>query len=333
MLGRRIAHALLMLIILLATLLGTAQSVIFVYFNKKGPLTQQQTLIIPQGTSLKGIADALDDAGIIDHPLLFCAAIKTLKWRHTLKAGEYSFTALMTPHQIATMMIDGKAVVHRLTIPEGLTSSQIIAHITAEPALLGEIMGKVKEGELLPETYFFSYGDQKQQLIDRMRHRMQQILHELWEKRQDNLPFDTMEEALVLASIVEKETSLDKERPRVASVFINRLRKKMKLQSDPTVIYSLTNGERELGRSLTRSDLRNESPFNTYVSEGLPPSPIANPGKASIAAVLNPLATNDLYFVADGNGGHNFSASLDEHNSNVQKYRTLMKAGQAPERH
>lgn len=319
--GRRTAHVLLMLLILCITFLGTAQSIIFVYFNKKGPLSEQQTFIIEQGTSLQSIAEKFHHANIIDHPLLFCAAIKTLKWGKSLKAGEYSFTIGMTPRQIVDMMIAGKGVIHRLTIPEGLTSWQIVQNILAEKALFGEILNEVNEGELLPETYFFSYGDQRQQLIDRMRHRMQQTINELWEKRADNLPFSTKEEALVLASIVEKETGADKERPRVAAVFINRLKKRMKLQSDPTVIFAVTNGKRDLGRLLTRSDLRTISVFNTYVIEGLPPSPIANPGKASIEAVLNPIESNELYFVADGKGGHNFADTLEKHNSNVQKYR------------
>jgi UPF0755 protein len=323
--GRRIAHLLLMLVILVSTFVGTAQSVLFVYFNKAGPLTEQRTLVIHQGTSFRAIADQLQGAGVINHALLFCAALKTMKWNQSLKAGEYSFTIGMTPHQIADMMIAGKAIVHRLTIPEGLSSPQIVKHILAEPALLGEILGNVREGELLPETYFFSYGDQKQQLIDRMRSRMRQTANELWAKRQDNLPFNSLSEAIILASIIEKETGVEKERSRVAAVFINRLRKKMKLQSDPTVIYAITKGENDLGRPLTHSDLRINSAFNTYVTEALPPSPIANPGRASIAAVLNPAKTNELYFVADGKGGHNFAATLPEHNANVKKYRDLLK--------
>jgi UPF0755 protein len=221
------------------------------------------------------------------------------------------------------MLVSGKSVLHRITIPEGLTVRQVLDRIKQEEVLVGDINENILEGYLLPETYFFTYGDKRQMIIDRMHKNMQTTINELWEKRSDNLPFKTKEEALTLASIIEKETGIDSERKKVAAVFINRLKKGMKLQADPTTIYAVTSGKIDLNRSLSKKDLMIESPFNTYYSFGLPPHPIANPGKASIEAALNPASTKDLFFVVSIDGaGHKFSDNLTEHNNNVREYRS-----------
>ena len=195
---------------------------------------------------------------------------------------------------------------------------EVLTLLKEEPLLEGEVSGDIPEGSLLPQTYHFTYGDQRSTLIDRMRSGMTQTMGELWDKRKPGLPFETQQQALTLASIVEKETGIDSERPRVAAVFINRLRKGMRLQTDPTVAYGLEKTG-AASHTLTLADLRTPTPYNTYLIDGLPPTPIANPGRAAIEAVLNPADTNDLYFVATGTGGHNFSATLEQHNKrNVQ---------------
>jgi len=218
------------------------------------------------------------------------------------------------------MIAHGRVIIHKITVAEGLTVQQIVQLLNNEKSLDGDVTGAIAEGSLLPETYHFTYGDKRRDLIKRMQTDMSAQLAALWKSRKEGLPFTTPEQALVLASIVEKETGVDGERGRVASVFINRLRKGMKLQSDPTVAYGL----HKSGEGLTLDDLRTPTPYNTYVIDGLPPTPIANPGHAAILAVLNPPDTNDLYFVATGNGGHNFAATLDAHNANVRAYREKM---------
>ncbi|MEM6650198.1 MAG: endolytic transglycosylase MltG, partial [Pseudomonadota bacterium] len=213
---------------------------------------------------------------------------------------------------------------------EGLTTRQIIARLKEAPMLVGEVTIELKEGDLLPETYSYQRGDNRDSIIERMKEAHDDVLAVLWETRAEGLPLDTPEEAVILASIVEKETGIAAERPRVAGVFINRLNKGMRLQSDPTIIYGLTGGE-PLGRGIRLSELRKETPYNTYVIRGLPPTPIANPGRDALAAVLNPLETNDLYFVADGTGGHVFATNLAQHNRNVAKWRRIERERQSQE--
>lgn len=293
----------------------------FYYYEGNGPLAQEKTVIFQHGERFQAIASDMAQAGIIDHLELFEAiAFATGDYRK-FKAGEYHFTAAMSPGQIMDMISHGRVVVHKLTIPEGLTVQQVIALLNNEKVLDGTIAAEIPEGSLLPETYHFTYGDKRQDLVNRMRADMTAQITGLWAHRKEGLPFTTPAEALVLASIVEKETGIDSERGHVASVFINRLRKGMKLQSDPTVAYGL----HKPGEGLTLDDLRQPTPYNTYVIAGLPPTPIANPGRATIAAVLNPPDTKDLYFVATGSGGHNFAATLDEHNANVKAYRQKVK--------
>ena len=292
----------------------------FYYYEGNGPLAQDKTVIFQHGEKFQAIVSDMAQAGIIDNPLLFEALAAATGDYHKFKAGEYHFTAAMSPAQVMDMIAHGRVVIHKITVAEGLTVQQIVQLLKNEKALDGDVTGDIPEGNLLPETYRFNYGDKRQDIIGRMQSAMASQLAGLWEHRKEGLPFSTPAEAMVLASIVEKETGVDGERGHVASVFINRLRKGMKLQSDPTVAYGIDKSGK-LNRSLTIDDLRTPTPYNTYVIPGLPPTPIANPGRATILAVLNPPDTTDLYFVATGAGGHNFAATLEQHNDNVRAYR------------
>jgi UPF0755 protein len=320
--GIKLARNLIACIFILAAITLTAISYLHLYVNKPGPLTSNKILLLGKGTSLTKFSKRLATENIIAQPKLFLITLKAVKFFYNIKAGEYAFPVAITPKQIIDMLINGRSVIHRITIPEGLTVKQVIDKLNTEPVLVGEITSTITEGYLLPDTYFFSYGDKRQMLIDRMHKKLLQALDELWETRTKDLPIKTKEEALILASIIEKETALSSERTHVSSVFINRLRKGMKLQADPTTIYAITNGQTTLGRELSKKDLLIESPFNTYFTTGLPPHPIANPGRAAIEAALNPAKTNDLFFVVSGAGGHRFSDSLQQHNINVHDWRT-----------
>jgi UPF0755 protein len=256
--------------------------------------------------------------------LIFRAGVMYNGKQAALKAGEYAIPSGATPRQIMDILIEGKSIVYKLTLAEGLTSAMILDLVRRHPSLSGEVTIAPSEGSLLPETYIFNRGMPRDDLILRMQDDHKRTLNELWAQRAPNLPFATQQEAVILASIVEKETGIAEERPRVAAVFVNRLRKGMKLQSDPTIIYGLTKGV-PLGRGIRKSELDKATPYNTYVIVGLPPTPIANPGKASLAAVLNPAQTEDLFFVADGTGGHVFAPTVAEHEKNVQKWRDIEK--------
>ncbi len=297
-------------------------------YESPGPLEQAETVVIPRGSGLEAIAITLGDSGVIGSPLVFVAAAKLTGAFRELKAGEYRFPAGISIEAVLEQMRQGRTVVHRFTVPEGLTSAQVVALLEREAILTGHILKPPKEGSLLPETYHFAYGDSRTALVERMQTAMSQALAEAWKNRDPNLPFETSQQALTLASVVEKETGIAMERPKVAGVFVNRLETGMKLQSDPTVIYALTEGSGELGRALTRNDWKFESPYNTYQVNGLPPGPIANPGKASIQAVMKPERHEFLYFVADGTGGHVFAKSLPDHNRNVAKWREIQQSRQ-----
>lgn len=291
------------------------------YWQTPGPLAKETTVVIPRGAGGKQIATQLANAGVIEYPLAFYAATRLLNQHPNLKAGEYAFMPSLTPRDVLAKIASGDVVLRRLTLPEGLTSREILQLLQDADGLEGPLPDSVPEGALLPETYYYSLGDTRQEVLRRMHEAMKQAMAELWESRADGLPIKTQKDALILASIVEKETGVAEERPQVAAVFINRLRKGMPLQSDPTVIYALTRGKEELGRPLTRKDLKVNSPYNTYVTGGLPPTPIANPGRASLEAVLHPAAVDALYFVADGTGGHRFARTLKEHNRNVSAWK------------
>ncbi len=303
---------------------GTAMWGYFV-FTGPGPLTGPVSVVIPTGAGLRPIAAQLETAGVIRNPFVFILAARVRGQHGSLKAGEYAFDSAVSQQAVLEKLVQHDTVVRRVTIPEGLTSVEILALLEEAEGLVGVIETLPDEGALLPETYHFAYGDPRVGVLERMEAEMAQALDELWRVRMDGLPFTDKEEALTLASIVEKETSVPEERPRIAAVFINRLQRNMRLQSDPTVVYALTGGRGPLGRELTRLDLKTDHPYNTYEYPGLPPGPISNPGRASIEAVLNPLITDELYFVADGTGGHAFAKTLEEHNRNVARWRRLQK--------
>ncbi|RJF86902.1 endolytic transglycosylase MltG [Oleomonas cavernae] len=302
--------------------------VLYGYFEiqRAGPATQPVTVVIEPGTGLEGIARTLEAANAVDWSWWVVAAAVVPGDERPLLAGEYEIPPGASASAIVRLLRDGKVVVHRLTVPEGMAVAQIMRLVEDTAALSGSLPPMPPEGSLLPETYNFTRGENRSAMIDRMRRAMAGTLAQAWEKRSPDLPFTTPEEALVLASIIEKETARDSERRRIAGVFVNRLNRGMRLQSDPTVIYGITSGARGLGRGLTRSELDTATPYNTYTIPGLPPGPIASPGQDSIEAAVNPLKTNDLYFVADGSGGHAFAATLDEHNRNVKKWRDLQAA-------
>ncbi len=292
-------------------------------FERPGPLTADTVILIPQGSGVDAIARQLHEAGAIEDPLVFRLGVRLLRAGRELRAGEYLFPVALSNRDVIDLLRSGQTVVRRLTLAEGLTSQEIVALLEQAEALEGAVDSVPPEGSLLPETYHYARGDDRGELVARMGRARDELLSELWPRRAPNLPVATPEEAVVLASIVEKETGIAGERPQVASVFVNRLRKGMRLQSDPTVVYGLTGGTGPLGRALTRKDLQAPSPYNTYLNPGLPPGPIANPGRAALEAVLNPAQTPFLYFVADGSGGHAFAKTLAEHNRNVAKWRKL----------
>ena len=297
-------------------------------FDKPGPARSERPVVLPQGLGAWDIADRLADAGVIGDPTLFVVGLWLEDRQHALKAGEYAFEALVTPRGVMEKLVAGDTVVRRLTVAEGMTSAEIVAALAAAPGLMGEIAEPPAEGSLLPETYHYALGDSRAAVIERMKRGMAGLVEELWQGRDPTIGLDTAREAVVLASVVEKETARAEERPLIAGVFLNRLRTGMRLQSDPTVIYALTGGAGPLGRPLTRTDLKVDSPYNTYRRGGLPPGPIANPGRAALAAVLHPAETSALYFVADGSGGHAFAETLDEHNRNVARWRGRRAAGE-----
>lgn len=295
-------------------------------YHSPGPLERPVTLVFPLGTHFEDIADQLEKANIIVHPTLFKLQVVLRGANAHFKAGEYAFTPDLSPQEVVEILTSGKVVKRQLTIPEGLMTVEILELVKKEAALSGEITLSPSEGELLPETYFYSYGDKRNEIIQRMKTGMQKVLDEAWATKAEGLPVTTKEQAVTLASIVEKETALADERPHVASVYVNRLRKGMLLQADPTTAYAITKGKAKMDRPLVYSDLVMDSPYNTYRTVGLPPGPIANPGKASINAALHPASTEDIYFVANGKGGHNFAKTMQEHEENVRKYRAWQRA-------
>jgi UPF0755 protein len=320
---------LVVLAAILLTLLTLGGGAVLFYgfdrFERDGPLTADTIVYIPRGTGFDGITRRLHEAGVIDDPTIFQLGVRALGAARGLRAGEYRFPARGSMRDAVQVLSSGETVVHRLTLPEGLMSAEVVALIAGSGALEGEAGPVPPEGALLPETYHFSRGDGRADLIARMARDMDKVLAELWLTRAEGLPLDSPEQAVILASIVEKETALPAERPLVASVYLNRLGKGLRLQSDPTVAYGLSGGAVPLDRPLTHEDLRAPGPYNTYLNPGLPPGPIANPGRASLEAVLHPAETDYLYFVADGSGGHAFAKTLRGHNRNVKQWRKVKK--------
>jgi UPF0755 protein len=321
-----IGNAIFTLLILVAVVGGVGFAVGKHRFEAPGPLEQEKVVNVPARLGILDIADLLRREGVMDeHPAIFLGGVIALKARSELKSGEYVFPKRASVHDVISTMVDGKVVQHSLTLPEGLTSEQIVARLMDNEVLTGEIAAKdiPKEGSLLPNTYNFNRGDTREHVLQRMQQAQTRFVKEVWDRRSADLPLKTPEQLVILASIIEKETGKPDERTRIASVFVNRLKQKMRLQSDPTVIYGIVGGKGTLGRPLSKKDLEQPNSYNTYVIDALPVTPIANPGRASIEAAANPARTRELYFVADGTGGHAFSETYDQHRRSVTRLRTL----------
>ncbi len=323
----RIALLIVLLMAVLAVVGGLAK--LYDSFISPGPHDAPVTVIIPSGTGFSAIVAQLHEANVIAEPWSMRLAALYFDNARQFKAGEYIFPAHLSPQEVMQYLVEGKVVLHKLTVPEGLTVKQVAALVAAEPLLTGTWPEDIAEGTLLPETYHIERDATREALAKRMQQDMQTVLDTLWRERAEDIAVDSKEEALILASIVEKETAIKAERGMVAAVFSNRLKKGMKLQADPTVIYAveLRDGK-PLGRPLWRKDLEQDLPHNTYFHTGLPPTPICNPGPAALQAVLNPDTTDALYFVADGKGGHVFANTLVEHNRNVREYRKWLRENQ-----
>lgn len=314
-------------LLLLILLMGSAATV-FLYdyaINQPLKISEDTLFLVNKGDSLNKIAQSLQDKKIVNDKYIFILFSKINRIYPQIKAGEYLFNGEFSIKQTAEKLSSGKVYLRKVTFPEGLTSTEIAKILHKENFLSKDEFAAPAEGSILPETYTYMRGDSPEKIIKQAQKAMQNVLEQAWQERDQNLPLQSKEELLILASIVEKETGIGMERAQVASVFVNRLRLGMLLQTDPTVIYALTNGKEDLNRPLTRKDLSIDSPYNTYKYAGLPPTPICNPGKDAIYAAAHPSETPYLYFVASGNGGHNFAATLSEHNENVRKWRELNK--------
>jgi UPF0755 protein len=305
-------------------------------FEAPGPLAADKTVNIPKG-GVRDVAELLEREGVIDQPYVFMAGALLYKTREDLKYGEYQFTKNASLRDVVNTIIDGKVVQHAFTIAEGLTSDQIVQRLLDNDVLTGNIRDIPREGTLLPETYRFTRGMTREQMIQRMQAQQRKLVQEIWDRRMPDLPIRSVEQFVTLASIIEKETGKPEERTRVSAVFVNRLKQKMKLQSDPTIIYGLVGGKGTLGRGILKSEIEQPTPYNTYVIDGLPPGPIANPGRASLEAAANPARTKELFFVADGSGGHAFADNYEQHQKNVARLRAIEQpaqpaaAGRAPQ--
>jgi len=324
----RIGSAIFTLCVVALIVVGGLALVLGHFYERPGPLNEARNVVIEKGAGRIEIAEQLERDGIISNRWAFVANhllrnVMSGGKPVEMKAGEYEIKAMASMRDVLELLGEGRSILYKVTLPEGLTSQQIVERLLAEPNLSGEITQIPPEGSLLPDTYRVSKGMSRQELLDRMQAESAEFIAKAWEKRAPDLPVTTPREALILASIIEKETGKADERQRVAAVFVNRLRKKMRLQSDPTIIYGIVGGRGSLGRSITRSDIDTKTDYNTYRINGLPPGPICNPGRETIEATLNPATTNELYFVADGTGGHTFSETLAAHNAAVQTWRKI----------
>ncbi|MFT4158391.1 endolytic transglycosylase MltG [Shinella sp.] len=315
-----------MTVVVFATLIGVG---IFYYgiksYEEAGPLTANTNFIVRGGAGTNEIAANLERNNIISDSRVFRVLSRVYLDGETLKAGEYEIKAGASMREIVELLKSGKSILYSVSVPEGLTVKQVFKRLAEDPVLEGDLPAELPpEGSLMTDTYKFSRGTKRADILHQMLDAQKALIDQIWERRDDNLPITTREEFVTLASIVEKETGRADERSRVASVFLNRLEKGMRLQSDPTIIYGMFGGEgKPADRPIFQSDLEKKTPFNTYIIKGLPPTPIANPGRAALEAVANPSRTADLYFVADGTGGHVFAETLDEHNQNVRRWRKL----------
>jgi UPF0755 protein len=321
----------LLALVLIAVIVAGAFEWAAAKFSGPGPAAQkgsETVVLIPPHLGLSGIAQKLADAQVINQTLVFQFGVRLRGTQGMLKAGEYAIPSRASMLDIMAILIAGKSIQHKVTAAEGLTSDMIYKLVQADPVLTGNPGAEPEEGTLLPETYLFTRGTTRAQILARMRAAQAKLLAELWPRRAANLPIKTEQQAIILASVVEKETALPEERRHIAAVFENRLNLGMKLQSDPTIIYGITKGY-PLGRRIKESEIEAVTPYNTYVIPALPATPICNPGKDSIAAVLNPETSKDLYFVANGTGGHTFSADVADQNRNVAIWRKIEQQQQA----
>ncbi len=294
-------------------------------YEAKGPLAANTNFIVRNGASIVEIASSLERNKLVSDGRVFRFMSEAYLDDDTLKAGEYEIKAGATMQEIMQLLKSGKSILYSVSLPEGLTVKQMFSRLSADPVLEGDLPAEVPaEGTLRPDTYKFSRGTKRAEIVAQMAAAQKALVDQIWEKRNPDLPITSRDEFVTLASIVEKETGIADERSRVASVFINRLEKNMRLQSDPTIIYGIFGGDgKPADRPILKSDLEKDTPYNTYIIKGLPPTPIANPGRAALEAVANPSRTSDLYFVADGTGGHVFAATLDDHNANVRRWRKI----------
>jgi len=318
-----IGNAVFTVLVLFAIVIGGGLLVGKQRFDAPGPLADDKVVNIPAKLGIRDIADLLVREGVIDQPWVFVGGVFALKARDELKAGEYQFAKQASLHDVIETIVEGKVVQHQISIPEGLTSEQIVQRLLESDILAGNIREIPREGSLLPESYRFTRGTPREQVIQRMQSAQRRVVQEIWDHRMADLPLKSPDQLVTLASIIEKETSRADERTRVAAVFVNRLKQRIKLQSDPTIIYGLVGGRGTLGRPILESEIRQATPYNTYVIEGLPPGPIDNPGRASLEAAANPARTKEMFFVADGSGGHVFSESYDQHQKNVDRLRGI----------
>ena len=296
-----------------------------------GPLTVDKVVLIAPRTEVYEIISQLERDGVISNSLLLNAALVLEGNRSKVKAGEYLFKQNASLREVIDTLISGREILHSITIPEGLTSEQILQRLKENDLLTGDVRDIPKEGALLPDTYRVARGMSRSDLIRKMQEDQKRVLDQVWARRAADIPLRSSFELLTLASIVEKETGKADERPRVAGVFINRLTKRMRLQSDPTIVYGLVGGKGTLGRGILRSEVERPTLYNTYQIDGLPPGPIANPGRAALEAVANPSRTRDLYFVADGTGGHVFAETLEQHQRNVTRWRQIERDAKSPQ--
>lgn len=295
--------------------------------ERPAPLREPVVVMLPRGAGTAAILERLHEAGVIERPLLVRIALALSGRDRMLRAGEYRFEPGTTVAEAIDKMVRGEVLLHRITVPEGLTVHEVYALLADHPVLAGDLPEPPPEGSLLPDTWLVPRDYPRRLLVLRMRAAMEEALAEAWAARDPDLPLKTPQELLTLASIVEKETPLPEEYARIAGVYVNRLRRGMKLQADPTVIYALTRGRGPLGRPLTRRDLDVDDPYNTYRYPGLPPGPIANPGRAALMATARPERHDFLYFVANGTGGHNFAEDFREHRANVRNWRRVRRSG------
>ena len=323
----RVLRSLLILALVTGVLAGGVVVFAYMQFTAKGPLLDSTIFQVNQGLKRSQIGAQLQDAGIVSSASVFTAAayVRGVFGGH-LKAGEYEFPEGASIDKVLSIITSGRAVTYKITVPEGWTTQMAVARVTENEVLTGEVSAVPVEGAIMPETYVFRRGLTRQKLLDDMQAAQNKLLDEAWKARAVNTVLKTKEDAVILASIVEKETAIPEERPLIASVFLNRLKQGVRLQSDPTIIYGLVGGKGKLDRALTKDDLASDTAYNTYKIDGLPPGPISNPGRASLEAVLNPPDTGYLYFVADGSGGHAFAKTLEEHNTNVAKWRVIEDA-------